>query len=881
MSMFPDHLDIVSLHVATGNPMAEVFLIDHSFAMIDRSVGDLHCEVPPGVYKVKVRLGDDTEERLVVLNDDQSIDMTGELVISSPAPIFGTSRTHEPDVDAAREASQHVAYTAGAGATILLMRRHWGSPQAHSAVSARRLRRWETPARLSLRLPDGTMVADLDEVSQEVGSAQEPARVATIEVDPGIYVLHWYDDDEELETAQAVHAVANWQTQVFLLQEPDEGRGDRYSVSMLMSRHGFDPGDAMAHMVEVARLALAEERKVASELVTESLFAKLENPMLGLFGAHLMLIAAQAERKAAQEQLRYQSRGGPFAPLHFRQQEFDLVVASLADLLGHNHPDVVALLTKTSHPDLASLAPVTTPPLLWCSWLLLLEASHDYPPLVPADTWRQASRPLAMRPFLAWAVAGEESDDLETELAAHLGRVLDIAAPHARERFELPRQAGIDRGAASTDHRRRQLSRQLLIPRAAIDHLAEVNARPTAAGAAPADPNDEAQRGKAAIKLGHNERDMALGGMIKALRLRKGLTQSELAERMGTTDAAIDLLEAGGRTPSLDTLQSLTETLGEGLIIGFENDSGGVQGVTLWSDQSKPDERIQDINRISTKVLGLVIPDVDNPFYYKVAAGAEEAARANDYLLIVANSNSEARNERNLLRSLCERGVDGLLVIAAPGADHEFLSSEFHMDKRVVFIDRPPQHLEADFVTSDNVGGARKAVEHLIDQGHERIGMLVGDTRVWTDHERLQGYKDALADRGFPYDPALVKTDCRDFTSAEKGTYDLFELSPPPTAIFAYNNRSAIGASRAIKNEQATTALVGFDEFELADMLSLTVVNQDTQELGKFATGTLLRRLKGEEFPIENKLFETTLIERDSGQSGWLQRLLRKYTNVS
>ena len=231
-----------------------------------------------------------------------------------------------------------------------------------------------------------------------------------------------------------------------------------------------------------------------------------------------------------------------------------------------------------------------------------------------------------------------------------------------------------------------------------------------------------------------------------------------------------------------------------------------------------------------------------------MAAAVEHTAREKGYLLTVANSESDPDKEQDILRTFCERGVDGLLVIAAPRADHEFLSSELDMGKRVVFIDRRPRNLKADFITSDNVGGAQMAVEHLIEQGHERIAMLVGDTAVWTDQERLQGYKDALAAHGIDYDDALVKTECRDIPAAELATDELLKLSDPPTAIFAYNNRSAIGAYGAIKGRGSTTALVGFDKFDLAESLHLTVVAQDTFTLGSHATETLLRRLSGDEF---------------------------------
>ena len=229
----------------------------------------------------------------------------------------------------------------------------------------------------------------------------------------------------------------------------------------------------MARTVEVARSALAEERSVASSTISESLFVKFENPMLGLFGAHLMLLSREAERKAAAEERRSMSKKRPRAPVQFRQEQFDEVVRNLADLLGPDHPDVVALATRTSDPDLPALAPVTMPPLLWRSWLLLIEASHDHPPLVPADTWRRACRPLPLRPFLTWAVSGEVGQDVETEWRVEVGRVLHGAPVRGLEATRRGhRPAGIDRDSPSADDERRQLSRQLIAPRAAIDELA-------------------------------------------------------------------------------------------------------------------------------------------------------------------------------------------------------------------------------------------------------------------------------------------------------------------------------------------------------------------------------------------------------------------------
>lgn len=460
-SPFAEQTGPVALRVTAGNPFIEVFLVDHAFALVARSIGELEARVTPGVYTVKVRLGDAMAERLVVVDEDMSVDMSSELTVVSAAPISGTSRTHEYHMDTARTESEEVALTAGTGSAIFLMSRSWSAPEVARG----------TPAEMSLRRPDATIVATLHSVSMEIGP--DPARGVTIQVDPGPYVLRWYNYDTGVVVEQAVYAVADWQTQVFLLREPDVERGANYSVSMLMTMSGFYPESSMARTVEAARSALAGERKVASTPISELLLGKFNNPMLGLFGAHLMLLAHEAELNTAAEERRGLSKKRLHAPVEFSQEQFDEVVHNLAGLLGPDHPDVVALTTRTSDHQLPALAPVTMPPLLWRSWLLLIDASQDHPPLVPADTWRRACRPLPLRPFLTWAVSGEVGQDVETEWRVEVSRVLHGAPLRglgaARRGY---RQAGIDRGSTGADDERRQLSRQLIAPRAAIDELA-------------------------------------------------------------------------------------------------------------------------------------------------------------------------------------------------------------------------------------------------------------------------------------------------------------------------------------------------------------------------------------------------------------------------
>ncbi len=269
-----------------------------------------------------------------------------------------------------------------------------------------------------------------------------------------------------------------------------------------------------------------------------------------------------------------------------------------------------------------------------------------------------------------------------------------------------------------------------------------------------------------------------------------------------------------------------------------------------------------------TRSLGLVIKDVANPFYSQIARGVEEVARAHDLLVISGCSDEDPARERHLIRSLCERRVDGLLVVPS-GGDHRYLIPELSMGTAAVFIDRPPEEaIAADVVLVDNVGGARTAVEHLIAHGHRRIAFLADLPGIFTARERRRGYDEALRARGVPVDESLVRVGEHDVAGAEAAMAGLLALDDPPTAVFTGNNRLTIGALRAVQAAGTGTALVGFDDFELADMLAtpVTVVAYSPAEMGRRAAGLLCRRMAGEELPPQRVVLPAHLITRGSGE---------------
>jgi LacI family transcriptional regulator len=208
-----------------------------------------------------------------------------------------------------------------------------------------------------------------------------------------------------------------------------------------------------------------------------------------------------------------------------------------------------------------------------------------------------------------------------------------------------------------------------------------------------------------------------------------------------------------------------------------------------------------------------------------------------------------------------------LLVVPA-GRDHRFLLPEIRLGTAVVFIDRPPERIAADTVLLDNVGGARQATEHLVAHGHRRIGILLESLDVLTAGPRLEGYRQALREAGITMDEGLVRYGCHDAEAARRGADELLGMDDPPTAIFATNNRMSVGAVRAIRDRMDPIALVGFDEFELAESLTppVTVVAYDLPAMGRRAAELLFDRIAGDARPPRRIIMPTWIVARGSGE---------------
>jgi LacI family transcriptional regulator len=274
----------------------------------------------------------------------------------------------------------------------------------------------------------------------------------------------------------------------------------------------------------------------------------------------------------------------------------------------------------------------------------------------------------------------------------------------------------------------------------------------------------------------------------------------------------------------------------------------------------------RELRRGATSALvGLISGDLANPFYSAVASGIERELRQHGLQLVTANNDEDSELERSLVDAFLERRVRALLVV--PSAErHDYLAVEGNRGVPFVFVDRPPIGVAADAVLIDNSGGARSAADHLLGGGHRRIALVADLARKAPQRERIDGFMASMRAAGNTEWEPYLRTDVHDARRAEATVRELLALERPPTAVFTANNRLTTGALRALRGLPEPPALVGFDDFDLADVLGTTVVAHDAMAMGREAARLAYERISGHPGPARTIVISTSIIARGSGE---------------
>ena len=284
-----------------------------------------------------------------------------------------------------------------------------------------------------------------------------------------------------------------------------------------------------------------------------------------------------------------------------------------------------------------------------------------------------------------------------------------------------------------------------------------------------------------------------------------------------------------------------------------------------------PDVVARSLRRRETLTLGLLVPNVEIPFFAVVARDVEAAANLLGYSVILCNSGWSLDREQQYINNLLARRVDGLLCISMD-MTAEHIAPLLRRNTPVVLFDEGTMRgIELDAVEIDNFQGAYDAVAHLLALGHRRIGCITGLGNSPLNDARIHGYRQALDQAGIPFDVGLIHAGDYSAGSGLQHGRALLDTAAPPTAVFAFNDLMAMGVMQAAHERglhiPTDLAIIGFDGLPLTAFISppLSTIEQPVAAMSAAAIAMLLDRIRGTA-PSEPrvKTFPATLVARAS-----------------
>ena len=274
----------------------------------------------------------------------------------------------------------------------------------------------------------------------------------------------------------------------------------------------------------------------------------------------------------------------------------------------------------------------------------------------------------------------------------------------------------------------------------------------------------------------------------------------------------------------------------------------------------RPSDVARSLKRRSTLTLGLIVTDIENPYFPQLVRAVEDAAIGEGYAILLCNADEDPEREASYLDFLVERRVDGIIVAASTigSRQGEWLS---RAPLPVVLVNTGSAGVDLPSIASDNRGGGRAAARHLLGLGHRRFGYLMPPPRNLDAPDRLGGVRDALTEAGLAADdPATlaIVLGPATVTGGEAAMDRLLDgPTPAPSGVVAYNDLMAIGAMRAIRRRGLRVpddiSLVGFDDVAFAAYVEpgLTTLRQETAEMGRWAVATLTEGIAARRSDIE------------------------------
>lgn len=429
---------IFALGVDPSDSTADIRIVAADFRIVDTGLGKLSASLPFGLYNVKLKIGRQIVERVVLLDASGSLPiLQSDQVpqpqalslpeITSAAPLPQTATTHEYQreaLDGSTPEAAKVDLRIGDGAELMIMARVWSEPGNDASFK-------EPWAGVQVVAADGAVLSDLSRDGRRfVAPDRDPFALCAIRLAPGSYFLRYPSEAGRPLEQSLIVPFGGWRLEAYILHQLRSSNVDgQPRLSLMMRRTGAAWGAQEDLQLEKARVALADGRMILNEELEGLLVKKFENPLAGIMGGHFLLMDQIAS-------------GARVALLND-------VVTNLRGLVGFDHPDVEALSLKCPDERLRSTLPVQSPPIFERSWRLIVEQSQVNPKLVPASLWSRVHALATLSPFLAWSPDPELQKDYRAALAEVVfGRkapasetsraAADVAASALELSFEAP-----------------------------------------------------------------------------------------------------------------------------------------------------------------------------------------------------------------------------------------------------------------------------------------------------------------------------------------------------------------------------------------------------------------------------------------------------------
>jgi hypothetical protein len=417
--MFGSSPPSITFDVTASDDASEIFLINGNFELIGKGIGNATFSAPAGLYKLKVRCGNTTVEKVIGVRDGMKPIVLDPVQLVTPVPLTNSATTNAAhEAAAAHAANQSFDVNARFGSEIVIVVRSSNSETTN-------------PARgLKLLAMDGRTIADV-ETQGRIGGDSGPAIVTlSIAVNPDAYRLSLTEADGRRIEQMIVTSNA-WQTQVFMFTGRS-GYADLVNAAITIQK-GFVPSDANLRLEQIALAAFRDDRKILSEAM--HIASADAPPMLALLGALLLI----REAKTSKEQT--EDRGGTGERIDNRAAVAG-IVANLRAALGHDsHPDVEAIAIGAGVPN--PQYEFRSPPMFRASWRLLLKASAADPKLIPSSSFaaRIATRLWGDGPWLLYL--NPDDDSTVDRTAVWRSGAINILANIADVKFAAPPPAAM------------------------------------------------------------------------------------------------------------------------------------------------------------------------------------------------------------------------------------------------------------------------------------------------------------------------------------------------------------------------------------------------------------------------------------------------------